>query len=65
MPFQKEGVAFVINRYGRACICDEMGLGKTLQAIAVACYYERQNRYTFKLFIVCLLLIFPYFIYTY
>lgn len=36
MPFQREGVKFVIQQNGRACIGDEMGLGKTLQAIAVA-----------------------------
>ena len=36
MPFQREGVEFVVARNGRAIIGDEMGLGKTLQAIAVA-----------------------------
>uniref|UniRef100_A0A803KU31 SWI/SNF-related matrix-associated actin-dependent regulator of chromatin subfamily A-like protein 1 n=1 Tax=Chenopodium quinoa TaxID=63459 RepID=A0A803KU31_CHEQI len=36
LPFQREGVRFVLQRGGRALIADEMGLGKTLQAIAVA-----------------------------
>jgi SWI/SNF-related matrix-associated actin-dependent regulator 1 of chromatin subfamily A len=33
MPFQKEGVAFIFKKHGRALIGDEMGLGKTLQAL--------------------------------
>lgn len=32
--FQKEGVAFIESRKGRALVGDEMGLGKTIQAIA-------------------------------
>lgn len=32
--FQKEGVAFIESRRGRAIVGDEMGLGKTIQAIA-------------------------------
>lgn len=32
--FQREGVAFVESRKGRALIGDEMGLGKTIQALA-------------------------------
>ncbi|CAN6199966.1 unnamed protein product [Urochloa humidicola] len=36
MPFQREGIRFVLQHSGRALIADEMGLGKTLQAIAVA-----------------------------
>ena len=33
-PFQKEGVAFLEAKEGRAIIGDEMGLGKTIQALA-------------------------------
>ncbi|XP_062189338.1 uncharacterized protein LOC133892517 isoform X2 [Phragmites australis] len=41
MPFQREGVRFVLQHGGRALIADEMGLGKTLQAIAVAsCFHD-------------------------
>ncbi|KAI4344695.1 hypothetical protein L6164_011893 [Bauhinia variegata] len=36
LPFQREGVRFVLQHGGRALVADEMGLGKTLQAIAVA-----------------------------
>ncbi|XP_072979567.1 uncharacterized protein [Typha angustifolia] len=35
LPFQREGVRFVLQHGGRALVADEMGLGKTLQAIAV------------------------------
>lgn len=34
MPFQKQGVAFLEARNGRALLADEMGLGKTVQALA-------------------------------
>ncbi|XP_020087115.1 SWI/SNF-related matrix-associated actin-dependent regulator of chromatin subfamily A-like protein 1 isoform X1 [Ananas comosus] len=36
LPFQREGVRFVLQHGGRVLVADEMGLGKTLQAIAVA-----------------------------
>ncbi|KAJ1403004.1 SNF2-related, N-terminal domain [Sesbania bispinosa] len=36
MPFQREGVRFLLQHGCRALLADEMGLGKTLQAIAVA-----------------------------
>ncbi|XP_008800330.1 SWI/SNF-related matrix-associated actin-dependent regulator of chromatin subfamily A-like protein 1 isoform X2 [Phoenix dactylifera] len=36
LPFQREGVRFVLQHGGRALLADEMGLGKTIQAIAVA-----------------------------
>ncbi|XP_076933368.1 uncharacterized protein LOC143599265 [Bidens hawaiensis] len=36
LPFQREGVRFVLQHGRRVLLADEMGLGKTLQAIAVA-----------------------------
>ncbi|XAR56931.1 Calcium/calmodulin-dependent protein kinase [Bertholletia excelsa] len=36
LPFQRDGVRFMLQHGGRALLADEMGLGKTLQAIAVA-----------------------------
>ncbi|KAL4579183.1 hypothetical protein LXL04_015320 [Taraxacum kok-saghyz] len=36
LPFQQEGVRFILQHGGRVLLADEMGLGKTLQAIAVA-----------------------------
>ncbi|KAF6167225.1 hypothetical protein GIB67_029863 [Kingdonia uniflora] len=35
MPFQRDGVRFMLQHGGRVLLADEMGLGKTLQAIAV------------------------------
>ncbi|KAK9136539.1 hypothetical protein Sjap_007133 [Stephania japonica] len=41
LPFQRDGIRFVLQHGGRALLADEMGLGKTLQAIAVtACIRE-------------------------
>ncbi|ONK63129.1 uncharacterized protein A4U43_C07F11710 [Asparagus officinalis] len=41
LPFQREGVRFVLQHGGRVLLADEMGLGKTLQAIAfTACVHE-------------------------
>ncbi|KAK0179340.1 hypothetical protein PV327_005100 [Microctonus hyperodae] len=40
MPFQKEGVAFGIQKNGRCIIADDMGLGKTIQALGIAHYYK-------------------------
>ncbi|XP_073019217.1 uncharacterized protein [Primulina eburnea] len=36
LPFQRDGVRFVLQHGGRVLLADEMGLGKTLQAIAFA-----------------------------
>ncbi|KAK4766691.1 hypothetical protein SAY87_008333 [Trapa incisa] len=36
LPFQRDGIRFVLQHGLRVLIADEMGLGKTLQAIAVA-----------------------------
>lgn len=33
-PYQKEGVAYLESRNGRAIISDEMGLGKTIQSLS-------------------------------
>jgi SWI/SNF-related matrix-associated actin-dependent regulator of chromatin subfamily A-like protein 1 len=33
LPFQKEGISYVVSRNNRALIADDMGLGKTVQAI--------------------------------
>ncbi|KAK1281094.1 CHD3-type chromatin-remodeling factor PICKLE [Acorus gramineus] len=33
LPFQREGVRFILQHGGRALLADEMGLGKTLQMI--------------------------------
>ncbi|XP_059444119.1 uncharacterized protein LOC132176025 [Corylus avellana] len=36
LPFQRDGVRFILQHGGRVLLADEMGLGKTLQAIAVS-----------------------------
>lgn len=36
LPFQRDGIRFILQHGGRVLLADEMGLGKTLQAIAVA-----------------------------
>ena len=42
LPFQKEGIRYVLQRKGRALIADEMGVGKTVQAIALAgCFADK------------------------
>eukprot|EP01040_Poterioochromonas_malhamensis_P015443 gene15443-17281_t len=40
LPFQVEGVKFIINHCGRGLIGDEMGCGKTIQAIALLQHYR-------------------------
>ena len=42
LPFQREGVAFVIGKAGRALVAHDMGLGKTLQAIAAMVHYAQE-----------------------
>ncbi|KAL5065638.1 hypothetical protein RYX36_027375 [Vicia faba] len=36
LPFQRDGIRFILQHGCRAFLADEMGLGKTLQAISVA-----------------------------
>jgi len=48
-PFQKQGVAFGVQRNGRALIGDEMGLGKTLQAMSTMYYFKED----WPLLIIC------------
>ena len=38
--FQKEGVAFGLEKFGRMLLGDEMGVGKTIQAIGIAYLYR-------------------------
>ncbi|CDW72909.1 snf2 family n-terminal domain containing protein [Stylonychia lemnae] len=39
--FQKVGIQFGIDHYGRLLLGDEMGVGKTVQAIALSYLYQR------------------------
>lgn len=39
--FQKVGVQYGVDHFGRCLIGDEMGVGKTIQAIAIAYLYRR------------------------
>lgn len=41
LPFQLEGIKFVIKHGGKALIGDEMGSGKTIQAIGVMQHYRQ------------------------
>eukprot|EP01035_Chromulina_nebulosa_P020053 gene20053-26033_t len=43
LPFQLEGVKFVIKHKGKALIADEMGCGKTIQAIACIQHYAQHR----------------------
>jgi len=38
--FQREGVKFALDHFGRVLIGDEMGVGKTVQGIATAAAYR-------------------------
>jgi len=38
--FQREGVEFGLQKYGRMLLGDEMGVGKTIQAIAIAYLFK-------------------------
>lgn len=40
--FQKEGIKFGINKFGRFLLGDEMGVGKTIQAIGVSYLYRQE-----------------------
>ncbi len=42
-PFQKEGVAFLEQRNGKALIADEMGLGKTVQSLTWLKIHPKQR----------------------
>jgi SWI/SNF-related matrix-associated actin-dependent regulator of chromatin subfamily A-like protein 1 len=47
--FQKVGVQFGIDRFGRVLIGDEMGVGKTIQAISIAYLYRND----WPLLVIC------------
>ncbi|CAN6467061.1 unnamed protein product [Victoria cruziana] len=50
LPFQREGVRFILQHGGRALLADEMGLGKTLQALQFILYsYSQFFLYLFML----------------
>ena len=38
--FQKDGIQFGIEKFGRFLLGDEMGVGKTIQAIGVSYLYK-------------------------
>ena len=40
MPFQRDGIKFILRRGGRALLGDEMGLGKTVQALGAVSAYR-------------------------
>jgi SWI/SNF-related matrix-associated actin-dependent regulator 1 of chromatin subfamily A len=40
LPFQYDGIKFVIQHHGRGLIADEMGCGKTIQAIGLIQHYR-------------------------
>ena len=40
MPFQRDGIKFILRRGGRALLGDEMGLGKTVQALGAMSAYR-------------------------
>ena len=39
-PFQKEGIRFGAEHFGRVLIGDEMGVGKTIQALGIASLFR-------------------------
>ena len=40
LPFQKQGIEYIISRMGRGIIADGMGLGKTMQGLGLLEYYS-------------------------
>ncbi|KAH0879436.1 hypothetical protein HID58_066830, partial [Brassica napus] len=43
LPFQRDGIEFILQHGGRVLLADEMGLGKTLQASGNCCDYMRSR----------------------
>lgn len=43
--YQKKGIEYAINHYGRWLIGDEMGVGKTLQGLCIAKVYQKYNSF--------------------